>query len=191
MKTTKDPHPKPDAFWDGAAVSALAGILASSNHTNAAMNAAGFADALVQERSNRMNSDVALTPTSLDVEAAGIPSSSFGVTVGGLPKSWMPVASAPWITIIDPKAFVQGDGTVTFSVAENDDDAKRTATIDIEAYDLTFTVDQDAGQKKTKAESDPNNPVPEPEPEPESEPVVAKHPIREVEHSHSTAKKKH
>jgi hypothetical protein len=92
----------------------------------------------------KVASPMALTPANiLTVPAAGNPTGTFAVAAGGSAAPWMPVASDPWITISTPTVPQQGDGNVSYAVANNPNVGQaRSGTITISGLGLVFDITQ-------------------------------------------------
>jgi hypothetical protein len=92
-------------------------------------------------------SAIAVTPASASVPGTGTTApQTVQLTAGGSAAPWLPIASAPWITVVTPTAPQTGDGPFTYSVAAQTVGATaRTGTIVVASLSLTFTINQANG----------------------------------------------
>jgi hypothetical protein len=92
-------------------------------------------------------SAINLTPASASAPGTGtVAPQTVQVASGGSAAPWMPVASAPWITVSAPTAPTVGDASITYTVAAQTPAAPaRVGTISVAALSLTFTINQAAG----------------------------------------------
>jgi hypothetical protein len=88
-------------------------------------------------------------PNSLAPKTGGI-SFKFSVNADGSTTQWVATADVPWLSVNDPLAPTSGDGTVTYGVMANAN-APRNGTITVSGFNLTFSVNQMAGDQAAPA----------------------------------------
>jgi hypothetical protein len=89
-------------------------------------------------------SPISLTPPSdTSVPNTGAPTGTIQVAAGGSMAPWTAVPSDSWITITSPTAPQQGDGTITYAVANNPTTGTpRSGTINVTGLNLVFDITQ-------------------------------------------------